>query len=50
MSNPLLIEFIEEEWGDKPFNRMNIFQALFALICLISMVIIVIEAFAQNFG
>ena len=50
MSNPLLIGFIEEEWGDKPFERMNIFQALFALICLISMVIIVIEAFAQNFG
>lgn len=50
MSNPLLIKFIEEEYGDKPFEKMNIFQALFALICLISMVIILVEAFAQNFG
>lgn len=50
MPNPLLIEFIEEEYGDKPFERMNIFQAIFALACLIGMVIILIEAFAQNFG
>lgn len=50
MSNPLLIEFIEEEYDDKPFEKMNIFQALFALICLISMVIILVEAFGQNFG
>ena len=50
MINPLLIEFIEEEFCDKPFEKMNIFQALFALICLISMVIIVIEAFALNFA
>lgn len=50
MTNPLLMEFIVEEFGDKPFEKMNIFQALFALICLISMVIIVIEAFASNFA
>ena len=48
--NPLLIDFIEEELNDKPFVKMNIFQALFALVCLISMVIIVIEAFAANFA
>ena len=50
MTNPLLMEFIVEEFGDKPFKKMNIFQALFALICLISMVLIVIEAFASNFA
>lgn len=50
MSNSLLIEFIEEEFNDKPFEKMNIFQAIFALICLISMVIILIEAFASNFA
>ena len=50
MINPLLTEFIIEEFSDKPFEKMNIFQALFALICLISMVIIVIEAFALNFA
>lgn len=50
MSNPLLIEFIEEEYGDNPFKKMNIFQALFAMTCLIGMVLILIEAFGANFG
>ena len=50
MSNPLLMEFIEEEYGDKSFEKMNIFQAVFALICLISMVLILVEAFGSNFG